>query len=65
MIVKPALSYLDVISKVKDRFSINNWILRFNGVYSMIKSASKENLIEEIDVQWRYYFPLKELVQLQ
>ena len=59
VIVKPALSYLDIISKVKDRFSIPIIGYCVSGVYSMIKSASRENLIDEIDVTMEILFSIK------
>ena len=48
-----------VISKVKDRFSIPIIGYCVSGVYSMIKSASKENLIQEIDVTMEILFSIK------
>ena len=59
VIVKPALSYLDVISKVKDRFSIPIIGYCVSCVYSKIKSASRENLIEEIDVTMEILYSIK------
>ena len=59
VIIKPALSYLDIISKVKDRFSIPIIGYCVSGVYSMVKSASRENLIDEIDVTMEILFSIK------
>ena len=59
VIVKPALSYLDIISKVKDRFNIPIIGYNVSGVYSMVKSASKENLIDEIDVTMEILYSIK------
>ena len=45
--VKPALSYLDVISNVKN--IVNTPVAAYNvsGEYSMVKAASKMNWIDE------------------
>ena len=59
VIIKPALSYLDIISKVKDRFSIPIIGYCVSGVYSMVKSASRENLIDEIDITMEILFSIK------
>ena len=59
VIIKPALSYLDIISKVKDRFSIPIIGYCVSGVYSMVKSASRENLIDEVDVTMEILFSIK------
>tara|TARA_Y100001935_G_scaffold54847_1_gene45805 strand:+ start:378 stop:1358 length:981 start_codon:yes stop_codon:yes gene_type:complete len=47
VMVKPALSYLDVISNVKD--IVNTPVAAYNvsGEYSMVKAASKMNWIDE------------------
>ena len=46
--VKPALSYLDVIRKVKDRFEYMP-LAAYNvsGEYSMVKAAAKQGWIDE------------------
>tara|TARA_B100001063_G_C16741114_1_gene544851 strand:- start:693 stop:1673 length:981 start_codon:yes stop_codon:yes gene_type:complete len=59
VIIKPALSYLDIISKVKDRFNIPIIGYNVSGVYSMVKSASKENLIDEIDITMEILYSIK------
>ena len=49
IIIKPAMTYLDIICKIKDRF--NTPIIAYNvsGEYSMIKSAAKNNFINEME----------------
>lgn len=49
IIIKPAMTYLDIIYKIKDRF--NTPIIAYNvsGEYSMVKSAAKNNFINEME----------------
>lgn len=47
VMVKPALSYLDVIYRVKQEFGYPVAVYNVSGEYSMIKAASKENWINE------------------
>jgi porphobilinogen synthase len=47
LIVKPALSYLDIIREVKDHFSYPVVAYNVSGEYSMIKAASLNGWIDE------------------
>lgn len=47
LIVKPALSYLDIIREVKDNFSYPVVAYNVSGEYSMIKGASLNGWIDE------------------
>ena len=47
IMIKPALSYLDIISKVKQNFSLPIVAYSVSGEYSMIKAASLNNWIDE------------------
>lgn len=47
IMVKPALSYLDVIRRVKDRFDMPLCAYNVSGEYSMLKLAVKEGLLNE------------------
>jgi len=47
VMVKPALSYLDVIRRVKDRFGIPTAAYNVSGEYSMIKAAGHNGWIDE------------------
>ena len=47
IMVKPALSYLDVIRRVKDNFDIPLCAYNVSGEYSMLKLAVKEGLLNE------------------
>lgn len=47
LMVKPALSYLDVISKVSQQFHLPVAAYSVSGEYSMIKAAAKAGLMDE------------------
>ena len=47
IMIKPALSYLDIISKIKQKFSLPIVAYSVSGEYSMIKAASANNWIDE------------------
>jgi porphobilinogen synthase len=47
IMVKPALSYLDVISRVSAKFNIPVAAYNVSGEYSMIKAASEKGWIDE------------------
>jgi len=49
VIIKPALSYLDIIYRIKERFNIPIIAYNVSGEYSMVKSASKNNFINEME----------------
>ncbi len=47
VMVKPALAYLDVIRRVKDRFAMPTAAYNVSGEYSMIKAAGRNGWIDE------------------
>src|SRR3989442_2912188 len=47
VMVKPALPYLDVIARVKDRFGYPTAAYHVSGEYSMLKAAARNGWIEE------------------
>lgn len=47
VMVKPALSYLDIIKKIKDEFSYPVAAYNVSGEYSMVKAASNKGWIDE------------------
>jgi porphobilinogen synthase len=47
VMVKPALSYLDIIHRVKDRFGMPTAAYNVSGEYSMIKAAGRNGWIDE------------------
>lgn len=47
VMVKPALSYLDIISKARDRFDVPIVAYNVSGEYAMIKAAGKSGMIDE------------------
>ena len=50
IMVKPALSYLDIIYKIKEHTNVPVIAYSVSGEYSMIKAASQNNWIKEIDI---------------
>jgi len=47
VMVKPALSYLDIITKIKERFLMPTAAYNVSGEYSMVKAAAEKGLIDE------------------
>lgn len=50
VMVKPALSYLDVISKAKDKFNFPIAAYNVSGEYSLVKAAAKAGWVDEKQV---------------
>ena len=47
IMVKPALSYLDIIVKAKERFDLPLAAYSVSGEYAMIKAAAAADLVDE------------------
>ena len=47
IIIKPGLPYLDIVAKIKSKFSVPVFSYHVSGEYSMIKSAALNNYIDE------------------
>jgi porphobilinogen synthase len=47
VMVKPALSYLDVIHRVKSRFHVPVAAYNVSGEFSMVKAASEKGWVDE------------------
>lgn len=47
VMIKPAMSYLDIISKVKDKFNIPIAAYNVSGEFSMVKAAAEKGWIDE------------------
>jgi porphobilinogen synthase len=50
LIVKPALSYLDIIRDVKNSFNVPVVAYNVSGEYSMIKAAAQNGWINEKEI---------------
>ncbi|MFG6148362.1 porphobilinogen synthase [Halobacillus sp. B23F22_1] len=50
LIVKPALSYLDIMREVKDRFNLPLVAYNVSGEYSMIKAAASNGWVNEEEI---------------
>ena len=46
IMIKPAVPYLDIISKIKRKFNIPIFAYQVSGEFSMLKSAEKEKVID-------------------
>jgi len=47
VMVKPGMPYLDIVSKINDKFQIPIFVYQVSGEYSMIKAAAKNNWLNE------------------
>src|SRR4029077_554321 len=47
VMVKPALAYLDIIRRVKDRFGVPLAAYNVSGEYAMVKAAAQRGWIDE------------------
>jgi porphobilinogen synthase len=45
--VKPALAYLDIVRRVKDRFGVPVAAYNVSGEYAMVKAAAAKGWIDE------------------
>lgn len=59
VMVKPALAYLDIISKVKERFQVPVACYNVSGEYSMVKAASSLGYIDEKKVVMEMLLSMK------
>lgn len=59
IIVKPAMSYLDIISKAKDEFNIPIAAYQVSGEYAMIKAAAANGWIDEERVMMESLISIK------
>ena len=47
IMVKPALAYLDLIHRVKERFKMPTAAYNVSGEYAMVKAAAREGWLDE------------------
>lgn len=59
VMVKPALAYLDIISKVKESVLVPVCAYNVSGEYSMIKAAGRLGWIDEKRVMWETLLSIK------
>ena len=59
VMVKPALSYLDIIRRVKERFGVPIAAYNVSGEYSMIKAASKMGWLDEMNIVYEILVSIK------
>ena len=58
-IIKPALSYLDIISKAKSKYNIPIIAYNVSGEYSMVAAASQNKWINRIDTIYEILISMK------
>lgn len=59
VMVKPALAYLDIISKIKENVLVPVCAYNVSGEYSMIKAAGRLGWIDEKKVMWETLLSIK------
>jgi len=59
VMVKPALSYLDVIYRVKRKFNVPVAAYNVSGEYSMVKAAGEKNWVDEKNVMMEILLSIK------
>ena len=59
IIIKPALAYLDIISKVSNNYNVPIIAYNVSGEYSMIKSSAEKGHINEMDIIMETMYSIK------
>ena len=59
VMIKPALSYLDVIAEAKKRFNVPVSAYSVSGEYALVKAAALQGWIQEKDVIWEILCSIK------
>jgi porphobilinogen synthase len=59
IMVKPALSYLDVIARVRDEVDVPVWAYNVSGEYAMVKAAAQNGWIDEQRVMLEVLLSIK------
>lgn len=59
VMVKPALSYLDVIYRVKKHFNVPVAAYNVSGEYSMVKAAGRNNWVDEKNIMMEILLSIK------
>ena len=59
VIIKPALSYLDIVSRVKRKFNIPIIAYNVSGEFSMVAAASDNNWVERAKIIFEILISMK------
>ena len=59
VIIKPALSYLDIVSRVKRKFNIPIIAYNVSGEFSMVAAASDNNWVERVNIIFEILISMK------
>jgi len=46
VMVKPAMPYLDIVRRVKDKFGVPTFVYQVSGEYAMLKAAGQQGWID-------------------
>ena len=57
--IKPGLSYLDIIQRVKKEFKIPTFAYQVSGEYAMIKISAAQGIIDEKEIMLEQLISLK------
>jgi len=59
VMVKPALAYLDIVRRVRDRFDVPLAVYNVSGEFSMVRAAAERGWIDEEAVMWESLSAMK------
>jgi porphobilinogen synthase len=59
VMVKPALAYLDIVRRVKERFGVPLAVYSVSGEYAMLKAAARNGWLDEKRVMMEMLFAMK------
>ncbi|MEM4252173.1 MAG: porphobilinogen synthase, partial [Candidatus Nitrosotenuis sp.] len=59
VMVKPALSYLDLITKTRERFNVPVSAYSVSGEYALVKGAAKQGWINEDEIMAEILYSIK------
>ncbi len=59
VMVKPALAYLDIVRRVKERFGVPLAVYNVSGEYAMLKAAARNGWLDEKRVMMEMLFAMK------
>ena len=59
VMVKPALAYLDIVRRVKERFGVPTAAYNVSGEYSMVKAAAKMGWLDEKSIVYEILVSIK------
>lgn len=58
IMLKPAMSYLDIVARTKEKFSVPIVVYNVSGEYRMLKEAVKNKWVD-VDIYWEVLISMK------